>query len=370
MGARHPTKFALVAVVPLALCGLLLVLGRAGANGTPADVAGCAGGGTAQQLGEASLDPEQIGNARTIIDTVATRRLPPRAAVIAVATALQESSLRNSTVMLDHDSIGLFQQRISIYTAAVAADPVRATDAFLDRLLDLPDWERLPLADAAARVQKPRADLRGAYARWQRAAERLVAQLWTTAAPADPKPPDPEPPADVRTTAASMAPTAAICPNDGAGPGDVVSGTATVPAGLEISGSPRARPAVRFALAHLGEPYVFGAAGPNTWDCSGLTMAAWAATGIALPHWTGAQVTAGTPEPTDLSQAVGGDLVFIPGADGTPAVPGHVGMIIGYTQDAAGRHLYLVQAPQSGDVVKITDAARWGGRITDVRHIA
>ena len=144
-------------------------------------------------------------------------------------------------------------------------------------------------------------------------------------------------------------PSVACTGDDGAGGlapahghGNNVAGTTHIPAGLVIDGSPAAQTAVTFALAQLGKPYVFDAAGPNSYDCSGLTMAAWATAGVALEHWTGSQVDAGTPEPLDLSEAVAGDLVLIPGADGTMANPGHVGMIIGYV-DTPGR-----AAPVSG----------------------
>ena len=81
------------------------------------------------------------------------------------------------------------------------------------------------------------------------------------------------------------------------------------------------------------------------------------------------QVSAGTPEPTDLSQAQAGDLVFIPGSDGTPTDPRHVGMVAGTVTDAAGVHLYLIQAPHTGANVELTETTAWSGRIVDVRHI-
>jgi cell wall-associated NlpC family hydrolase len=151
--------------------------------------------------------------------------------------------------------------------------------------------------------------------------------------------------------------------------GNNVAGTTTIPAGFVITGSAAGQTAVQFALKQLGKPYVFAAAGPDAWDCSGLTMGAWAAAGVTLPHWTGTQFREGTPEPTDLSQAVGGDLVFIPGSDGTPQQPGHVGMVAGYVDAHDGRHLYLIQAPMTGVPVELTEATEWRGQITDVRHI-
>ena len=152
--------------------------------------------------------------------------------------------------------------------------------------------------------------------------------------------------------------------------GNTVAGTTTLPAGLILTGSSRGTAAVRFALAQLGKPYAWGAAGPDAYDCSRLTMAAWATAGIALPHLAADQADDGTPKPTTLTAGVGGDLVFIPGSDGTPAAPGHVGMIAGYVDRADGRHLYLVQAPMTGIPVELTEATEWRGQIVAVRHIA
>ena len=101
--------------------------------------------------------------------------------------------------------------------------------------------------------------------------------------------------------------------------------------------SGRAAVAVRFAYAQLGKPYVYGAAGPNSYDCSGLTMRAWGAAGVSLPHNAAAQqgqtryVSGGNLQP--------GDLIFF----GSPAY--HVGIYIG-----GGR---MIAAPHTGTVVQI-----------------
>jgi cell wall-associated NlpC family hydrolase len=91
--------------------------------------------------------------------------------------------------------------------------------------------------------------------------------------------------------------------------------TATVPA------SGRAAVAVRFAMAQIGKPYVYGAAGPSAYDCSGLTMAAWGAAGVGLPHSASAQYGSGTH--ISPSQLQPGDLVFY------YSPISHVGMYIG-----------------------------------------
>ena len=81
-----------------------------------------------------------------------------------------------------------------------------------------------------------------------------------------------------------------------------------------------------YAEAQLGKPYVFGAAGPDAFDCSGLAMMAYRAAGIAIPRTSQAQWDWGRQIPA--SQVQPGDLVFFAGADGTPAAPGHVGIVL------------------------------------------
>jgi cell wall-associated NlpC family hydrolase len=167
--------------------------------------------------------------------------------------------------------------------------------------------------------------------------------------------------------AGGAAPSGAIA---GGPRGDNVAGVTAIPPGFVMTGSATAQVAVAYALQQLGKPYVFGAAGPDAFDCSGLTAQSWAMAGVALPHLASAQTSHGDPEPLDLSQAVGGDLVMIPGSDGTAAEPGHVGMIAGYVDAPAGRRLLIVQAPETGVLVELTDASEWSGQIVAVRHIA
>jgi cell wall-associated NlpC family hydrolase len=81
-----------------------------------------------------------------------------------------------------------------------------------------------------------------------------------------------------------------------------------------------------YAEAQLGKPYVFGAAGPDSFDCSGLAMMAYRAAGIAIPRTSQAQWAWGRQVPA--SQVQPGDLVFFSGSDGTPAAPGHVGIVL------------------------------------------
>ena len=103
-------------------------------------------------------------------------------------------------------------------------------------------------------------------------------------------------------------------------------------------GGGAARTAVRVAMAQLGKSYVWGASGPDHFDCSGLTMYSYAAAGISLSHFTGAQWNEGRHVPESDLQP--GDLVFF------EASLGHMGMYIGNGQ--------FIHAPHTGDVVKIS----------------
>lgn len=103
--------------------------------------------------------------------------------------------------------------------------------------------------------------------------------------------------------------------------------------------SGRAATVVQFAYAQLGKPYVYGAAGPSSYDCSGLTMAAWAAAGVSLPHNTVMQQSMLPYVSREDLQP--GDIVFF----GSPAY--HNGIYIGGGQ--------FIHAPHTGDVVRIGD---------------
>lgn len=135
-----------------------------------------------------------------------------------------------------------------------------------------------------------------------------------------------------------------------------------VPAGYVLPSNGQQATAVSFALAQLGKPYVFGAEGPDAYDCSGLLMAAWAHAGVHIPRITADQVHTGIA--VDMGAMQPGDLIFIPGAKGSMTNPRHVGMYIG--RDDTGRQ-WLVQAPHTGDHVKTTLVSAFG-RIAVIRR--
>jgi len=86
--------------------------------------------------------------------------------------------------------------------------------------------------------------------------------------------------------------------------------------------------AVTYALAQLGKPYLWGGAGPAAYDCSGLTMMAWSQAGVTLLHYTGDQINEGRAV-YSFATISPGDLVLVPGSDGTIQNPGHVGLYLG-----------------------------------------
>ena len=121
--------------------------------------------------------------------------------------------------------------------------------------------------------------------------------------------------------------------------------TASVAAAPSAAPTQAAQVAVNTALAQLGKPYVWGAAGPNAYDCSGLMQKAYGAAGIALPHSSNMQSRIGTPVAKANLQP--GDLVFF------YSPVSHVGMYIGNGQ--------MVHAATAGQPVKVTNLASMPG---------
>ncbi|MEU2442336.1 NlpC/P60 family protein [Streptomyces althioticus] len=121
----------------------------------------------------------------------------------------------------------------------------------------------------------------------------------------------------------------------GASEGSGSTGSAETPPADSSYGT-KAEKALAFARAQIGKPYVWGATGPGSYDCSGLTQAAWKAAGVSLPRTTYDQVNAGTTVP--VSQAQPGDLVFF--YDDVT----HVGIYIGNGM--------MIHAPKPGTYVR------------------
>jgi peptidoglycan DL-endopeptidase CwlO len=307
--------FAVIGVALLLFLGVGLVIslggfgGGSSVSGGPCDASlgpddsnGVALGGVTDP---SQLSADQRANAQTIIGVAKGMGLPPRAWLIGLATAMQESQLRNIGYG-DRDSLGLFQQRPSQGwgSPAQVTNPAYAATAFFQHLQAVPGWDTLPVTVAAQTVQ--RSAFPDAYARWEGLAAKLVAGL------------------------------AGVSDPTGCGPG----GTSLPPGQVAA--------AVRFALAAVGKPYVWGATGPNSYDCSGLMLRAFQAAGIFLPRVSREQFQAGGHVP--VRQAQPGDLLFLATDRSDPATIHHVMLYLGNNM--------IVEAPYTGVPVR-TQQINW-----------
>jgi len=140
---------------------------------------------------------------------------------------------------------------------------------------------------------------------------------------------------DVLGQAARYAAGGTQVPTAAGGPACEQTGLGPLPAGT-------AGKVIAYAEAQLGKPYLWGATGPDAFDCSGLTMTAYRAAGITIPRTSQQQWASGPRIPA--SQARPGDLVFFAGSDGTMAAPGHIGIVTG--------HDTMIDAPFTDQVVR------------------
>jgi peptidoglycan DL-endopeptidase CwlO len=145
-----------------------------------------------------------------------------------------------------------------------------------------------------------------------------------------------------REAAAREAAAEAAAAAQAAEPSAPAAPAPSAPVPTVTAASPNAQIAVDAALAQVGDPYVWAGAGPDSFDCSGLTMWSWAQAGVSLPHNSGMQYAA-TPRVAQ-SDLQPGDLVFF----GSPIH--HVGLYIGSGQ--------MVEAPYSGQMVRVGAAFR------------
>ncbi|GGM15877.1 C40 family peptidase [Nakamurella endophytica] len=319
------------------------------------------------------LTPAQATNASIIVQVAAARHLPTVAAQIGVAVAIAEATLLNyandgsstdrgyfpdghrqlnpqersvaaQSMSFPHDavghnldSIGLFQQRPSAGwgTPTELIAPAVSAGKFYDALDRVAGWQSMDPWVAAQTVQGSPSSDGGIYQAAYNQAKGIVAALTTPA------------------------------PGGGQGGSGVVvvNGPAiTLPAKAGVAGTITApnttvAKAISAGLSWLGEPYSWGGGSPNGptlgicgpdgaendchivgFDCSGLMQYMWAQVGITLDHFSQDQWAAGQQIP--YAQAVPGDML---------ADPGHIAMYLG----KIGGVDYLLEAPQSGDVVHL-----------------
>jgi cell wall-associated NlpC family hydrolase len=292
---------------------LLMVMGSTATlteTETDATTAGC--GPVAQVAGTTiALDADQLKNARTIIEVGRSLKVPDRGLVIAIATALQESTLKNLEGG-DRDSVGLFQQRNAWASTSERLDPATSARMFYTGgragqrgLLDIVNWSTMSITFAAQAVQISAFPL--AYAKWETLASSLVQSVIGN---------DPLACAD---------PIAYGLPSGAVGK------------------------MLKTALDQQGDPYIFGAIGPDAFDCSGLIVYSWMKAGYRVKVRTAAAMWKfSTPIPRGSEKP--GDMLFgqfntrVPGA-------GHVMIVV--------KPGLAVQAPATGQNVKLTNYRKY-----------
>ncbi|MFE0107090.1 C40 family peptidase [Streptomyces sp. NPDC059009] len=250
------------------------------------------------------MSSEQIRNAGTIVSVGAQMGVPVRGRVVAVATAMQESNLRNIPYG-DRDSKGLFQQRPSMNwgSASQVMNPVYSASKFYSRLIKVPGWQNMKVTDAAQAVQH--SGFPDAYAQHEQKAVQIVASANST-------------PGGVQQVNSSSGCT-----------------PLSIPASANVTGY------VSAALGQVGKPYEWGGTGPDTFDCSGLIVWAWRQKGYQLKVRT-SQDMYEVAVPVASGQERSGDLIFTQFQSGGPA---HVMIVV--------RPGTAVEAPRTGLDVRV-----------------
>ncbi|WP_416530374.1 C40 family peptidase [Streptomyces coelicoflavus] len=293
------------------------------------------------------LPSEQVSNAQTIVAAGLSLDVPKKGQIVALATAMQESRLRNLNYG-DRDSLGLFQQRPSQGwgSAEQIRDPTYASEQFYKHLLKVNGWQQMTVTQAAQAVQ--RSGLPDAYAQWEDLATALQSALVKTFPGGDAEGADADEDKEPSTS------TGCTPGQDGSGFGRIPEGS--VPKGYTIpkDADPKARKAIAWAMQQLGTLYQWGgsctnAHGPDPMarcDCSSLMQQAYAHAGIHLTRTTYTQVGEGKAvSPAHLKP---GDLIF---SRGTAARPEHVGMYMGEG--------LVIEAPRTTKPVRITPIKDW-----------
>ncbi|MFC4859192.1 C40 family peptidase [Actinophytocola glycyrrhizae] len=374
---------AAVTVLVAFVLGLSVISGTPVATEEQPPAGGCTvtidatGAGASGTQKSAELNANQMAAARTVVGVGTGMRIAARGIAIALGTAMQESTMNPAAV--NGRSIGLFQQQGTLYADVDRTDAAAASRAFYTQLVSRVPTYADPAAGTfaaiAQAVQRSGAGA-GKYAVWQRWATALAAQLL-----GEPQGPSP------------AAETSPVTCEDGGGSGQLPIRQAGLDvilpkqAGIDGSGSDvivrfpseAAAIAAAAALSHLGTPYAWGGGGPTGptqgirdggvadrhgdykktgFDCSGLTEYAYAQAGIAIGGDSRTQyASGGTRHP--FREALPGDLLF---SGNTPATIHHVAIYLGriYGRD------YVVEAPQSGSVVKVSMTPIVGQYRTDV----
>ena len=251
---------------------------------------------------------DRMGTRREAAVEVATKLYMTDPATAAIETVLSSNSLAEVESQLEYLKASQSAQR-------EVFEELEVDQALLEENLKLLEDDRVRAMDAETRLAALRSDIEGKVADQEDEVSDLNAAIERA-----------------RRQAAAAAETVPA------------PGVPVVDTNIRAAPAPneRAQQAVDAALSQVGKPYQWGAAGPDSYDCSGLTMWAWASAGVALPHNSGAQYSA-TPRVAQ-SDIVPGDLLFY----GSPIH--HVAMYIGNGQ--------MVEAPYSGQVVRVVSSSR------------
>lgn len=306
--------------MPLVLCAALSAVVYASVliggldDGAKGPTGSCGGLTNPTVVADGGMDAEQMANVQTIAAVGRRLNVPPKGLVIAVATAMQESTLHNVPYG-DRDSLGLFQQRDPWGSRAERLDPATAAEMFFSGgrggqpgLLAIANYLTMTVAEAAQAVQ--RSQFPGAYTKWESLATRLLGL---------------------------PAVEAATCASGISGGGS----SAVVAAAMKWIGTPYS-----WGGGSLEGPTLGIESGANTvgFDCSGLTRyAVYQATGRVIPRVATDQADALTPVPLDQIQA--GDLLFFQNPFDPPGVYHHVGIA-----DGQGG---MIHAPSTGRFVEV-----------------
>jgi len=332
---------ALIAIPAAAIAGIIAlivaIVVAIDPDSVPGGSSACGISGAAVQVtgdmpasvGQYSGD--QLTNAAAILTIGSQRGVPALAQEVTLIAAMTESSLHNDTGG-DRDSAGLFQMRPSQGwgTYAQVTDISFAINEFYDRLTQLPNWQTMEPGAAAQAIE--RSAFPDRYATHEAQAAQIMNAL-----------------SGVKAVAVSDTTSGLTC---GSG------GSNTTVAGEQAPTGPHAaqiQQVIDFAKQQLGKNYVLGGAGPDVWDCSGLTMKAYATIGIDIDdvHSSSVQyhngIARGQMHP--LSEVQPGDLIFWGGAN-----PDHVAISLGGNM--------ILAATKPGDVVKIEKL--WGTPDTQV----
>jgi cell wall-associated NlpC family hydrolase len=297
-----------------------------------------------QRLADASVDTYVRGGASPLIGALikgrsedfGVRKTYVDAALDGQRSAVAGFESARRRLLALRDRLNATQRQARATADAIDANrrAAQATIASQQSDLSRAQGELAPLVAQASAARAQRTEQQG------RQKFDTLAAPPTTAAP--------------RKPAASGAPAAAK-PAGGPAPGPATTARPTSPPTTAAPRPPAPAPtgpappvksgaaaAVNTAKAQLGKPYVYGAAGPDSFDCSGLTMYAWRAGGVGLPH--SAEMQYDAIAHISVSQLQPGDLIFY----GTPIH--HVGIYVGGGQ--------MIEAPYTGAVVRYASIYR------------